>query len=461
VRRLEWAAFNCASAAVVFQLFIPPVLALANNGDFGKITGRFGLYAPYENENKFAATKYTIAAKYRWDSGFRSSESLIAMAALALNKAVSKPGSFDIRCVGAIHAALYLFAFYLLASLAGGMPGWRGAVVLAVGVAVVADAMYVTALNSFYMDTAALVFLLLSTGFYLRALRWRRMRDRIGLLVCLPLLMASKMSHIAMALIFLALILWTRRELGASRAWLATFALAGAAALVMVRLGTPWDYAPIPCFNVIFYQILPQSKNVHTDLVELGLDDSYAAYIGTHSYTSGRMDDPKFERVFSERTGFKRLALFYVRHPSVPWRLLLSGLSEAGRQRADLGNYDKSTGAKEFAESDTFALWSGAKRQVFAWRGGVYLAYTVGVLAALCIAAYRGRGSVPGITIAACAFAAMVAVELLTSSLADVLDIVRHHFLFTAMLDMALVFLLAAVLVEHGDSSDRSRARLR
>jgi len=32
-----------AAFALIWQLFVPPVVSMANNGDFGKLLGRFGL----------------------------------------------------------------------------------------------------------------------------------------------------------------------------------------------------------------------------------------------------------------------------------------------------------------------------------------------------------------------------------------------------------------------------------
>ena len=61
------------------------------------------------------------------------------------------------------------------------------------------DVMYVSGLNSFYMDESAYLFLLLSAVFYLRAIRWRRPADAAGLVVSTVLMTAAKTQHTMLA----------------------------------------------------------------------------------------------------------------------------------------------------------------------------------------------------------------------------------------------------------------------
>src|SRR6185369_6299378 len=98
----------------MYELFTPPVVGMANNGDFGKMIARFNLGAPFENEFKYAATKYNCDLKYHYDSGIYSSELIFVYAALGLNHLVARDGLVDIRAIGAVHSALFLFTLYLL-----------------------------------------------------------------------------------------------------------------------------------------------------------------------------------------------------------------------------------------------------------------------------------------------------------------------------------------------------------
>src|SRR5438874_538096 len=109
-------ALLLAVAAVVFQCFVPPNVGLADNGDFPKIAGQFDVGNPRfsQDVSRFADLKYVVDAKYHWDSQFYSSELLLFAAAFGLDSILGKPDTFDLRLMGAIHAAIFLLAFYRL-----------------------------------------------------------------------------------------------------------------------------------------------------------------------------------------------------------------------------------------------------------------------------------------------------------------------------------------------------------
>src|SRR5712692_7428552 len=114
MRRIEQVALVVSAGILSYQLFLPPVVGLANNGDFGKILGVFSLAAPVEDEYKYAPLKYTFDGSHYYQSGFYSSETLLAAPAVALHKLFAKQRTFDLRLIGAIHAALFLLAFWRL-----------------------------------------------------------------------------------------------------------------------------------------------------------------------------------------------------------------------------------------------------------------------------------------------------------------------------------------------------------
>src|SRR5690242_12728009 len=114
-----------AALVLTWQLMLPPVVGVANNGDFGKVIGYFGMGAPREHEYEFADSKYTFDSAYRFAPGLYSSELLLMPPALALNALLSKDGRFDLRAIGFIHSALFLIAFALFLSLLACLRGWR------------------------------------------------------------------------------------------------------------------------------------------------------------------------------------------------------------------------------------------------------------------------------------------------------------------------------------------------
>ena len=169
--------FTAAVAVVVVQLMLPPVIGVANNGDFSRTYGIFHLTMPVADEVRFADTRYRFDPQVNYFGGFYSSETLLVPAALGLNAILSKDGAFDVRSMGLVHGAMFLAAFYLLLTLLSEAPWGLRWLVGGLALAAFGDVMYVAYLNSFYTDVAAYLFLLLSVVLALRVLRWRRRAD--------------------------------------------------------------------------------------------------------------------------------------------------------------------------------------------------------------------------------------------------------------------------------------------
>src|ERR1700733_4836682 len=90
------------------QLFIPPSVGLANNNDFPKVIGIFDLGTPPGDEYGYADLKYRFDSRYSYNSGYYSSETLLAAVPIILSRAFSKDGSFDLRWMGFVHGLLFL-----------------------------------------------------------------------------------------------------------------------------------------------------------------------------------------------------------------------------------------------------------------------------------------------------------------------------------------------------------------
>jgi len=67
------------------------------------------------------------------------------------------PQIFDLRLMGAVHAALFLFTFYLFLPLVRSLTLVHRWGILLVVLLIFTDVMYVSYFNSLYMDTAALL----------------------------------------------------------------------------------------------------------------------------------------------------------------------------------------------------------------------------------------------------------------------------------------------------------------
>ena len=448
--RIELCTFSAAILVVAFQLFVPPVVGMANNGDFHKVLAGFSLSGDVRDEYKFVSGTLHFGPEHYLKPTYGSSEQLLAFLSIGVNSLFLRDGSYDLRAMGFVHAAPFLMSLWLALPLLRGLSPVRRAICSVVILLVFGDVLYVSQLNSFYMDTAVLVFLLLSVVFICRVLEWGRRGDAIGMLISLLLMAVSKAQHAPLGLAAAVLLSIHPALLlpGFSKA--ARVAVIGVlvAASIYTQQSTHWFYKATPLFSEIFYGVLPRAADPSAELKMLGLDESYRQYIGMHAYVANSpVNDDRFVKEFLTRTSYGRLGLFFLRKPGRALDLLVAGMTEAGRQRPLMGSYDRSAGRPEWAESRAFSSWSGAKARAFEGHGAVYLGYAVGLSIAFLTAVGIRRRTLPcGSLAAGLTLIAMLWAALLISILGDALDPIRHSLVFTALSDLTLVSLALLAL---------------
>ena len=453
MKRERVAFVTCGAAILSWQLLLPPVVGLANNGDFSKTYGVFNMTAPAADEVKFADTRYVFDPQAHYSSRFYSSEQLLLVPALALNSIFSKDGSFDLRFMGIIHAALLLYAAWLFPPLLSDAPLLMRLIGYVLVLLIFGDVMYAAYLNSFYTDVAAYLFLLLGTVLFLRAARWRRKSDTILMGIACVMMTTAKAQHAPLGLWGALLILLSGGKRAARTAIFA--GCLGALAVLWLAKSTPPEYSLRGCFTMAFYQVLPHAKDVARTLTDLGLNDTHRRYIGMHSFSDGSpMDDPQFIAEFQRRISYSTLAWFFLNHPRDAYKALRRSLDSAGRQRPVLGNFDSTAGMPPLAESRSFALWSNVKRGLFEHRGPRFFFSFFGLSAAVAVllGRHRRRLERPEI-LGGYILIMMAATELAISSLADAVDVPRHHLLFYAQFDLLVitaVCLAVKSLVDRG-----------
>lgn len=432
--------FVLAAAAILFyQLILPPVVGLADNGDFVKVIARFNLYARVHNTYQYIDTVYHFLPEKHWVSPFFSIEIPLVYPALWLNSLVSKTGDFDLRCIGVVHGALFLWALWLFAPLLGDARRWIRWTIYALVILVFCDVMYVNTLNSFYMDEPALLFLLLTVVFFLRVLKWRRKFDAVALMLCPFLMVSAKGQHALLGIWIAALFVAASNALRPVRPvqWRAAGVCLIAASLLMLWKAQPADYTADAVYNVVFEEILPHSHNVSRTLADLGLEDADRSHMNMKAFLPGSgMDDPVFRARFIRTLSFGKLAVFYIRHPAVTYKTIRDGLSKAGAQHA-FGNFDTSTGYPPFTESQAFSVWSGIKRHFFNDRGPRFLFAFLALATVLGILAFRQRYELPkGALAAVVCLIGGAFTEMGLATLCDSMDLTRHCLIFFVLFDM-------------------------
>src|SRR5215831_13451014 len=109
LRLSEALALAAVAAILIFILFVPPSVGLADDGDFNRVTRAFSFDAAAPDNDdrwyKYVFLDYRFDPAWHWWGGFPTSEMLLVIAALGLNGFVAEPGMFDLRVMGAVHVA--------------------------------------------------------------------------------------------------------------------------------------------------------------------------------------------------------------------------------------------------------------------------------------------------------------------------------------------------------------------
>jgi len=441
------------------QLLIPPIVGLADNHDYDRVMGWFGIVPAGVPEEQryvdYVERDYDVRLGQFAGGGYLSSELGFAALAVALSPLVPSPADLDLRVVGAVHGAALLAALWLL--LVGVRPLHPAARITAAALAVLilTDVAYVAYLNSFYSEPASLVFLLAFAGL---ALSWLGAGMpggwlRVGVLASAVGLITSKPQNGVLGLVLAGAALWLAtgaraRGAGATRFLVLTAVGLAVGSLVYVSVA-PSAIRRNVAYHAVFWEILPNSPAPLEDAAALGLDPAWLRFSRTTAFApESGMSDPAFRRDFLRAVGPEEIAGFYLRRPGRVAAAIGRGATAALEMRpAGLANVERRTGAPPRTQTSAFSIWSSAKRRLL----GSSAPLVAVVLAAALIVPLRRRRSV-GASRAVddrllALFATMAVAELGIVVLGEGdLDLARRLFLFHALVDLCAAGLAVAAV---------------
>ena len=446
----RWAAITMAivAAILIYQLFIPPSIGLADNGDFSRILGAVGL--EYSTDNladrhfNYFVPKYKFGASGEWDALVWTSENLLVLGAMAANRLGGAAGMFDVRALGAIHVALFLVAVWLLLRLSARLgPATRSVISLLLAL-VFCDVGYAAYFNSLYSETASFLFLLLTLAAAMRLAEAPDSLPRLGVwLAACALFVSAKPQNGLLAIPLAGYGFWVAygRAHGRGRALVACSA-ALLAAPIASSMSTPKWMMKHFMYNAVFYELLRNSATPRQDLQELGLNPEFEEYRGTNIFSLDiPVEEPAFEAAFFDRIGPARLGLFYLRHPGRLAGVAQRAAQSAFSQRpAYLGNFEKSCGRGPGAQSREFQLWSKLRESAAPrslWFVGIFFVGSAGV--ALAVFPKTGSRQLRAAMVLQLALAAMAIEQLLVAEAAcGQYELGKHLFLFNLLFDLCL-----------------------
>lgn len=469
-KALDLAFFACVFALVVWQLFVPPALSVANDHDFEKILGRLCLgpaptqLTPYFDYTVF---RYTYDADSCIEWPMRTTNEPPFHAALWLNHLLYSKTDFDLRFMGAVYGLIFLAGFVSLQRALRHLPLPLSIAAQIAWILVTCNAVYVPMLNTLYFD--ALSFATLTGALSSVALVMLRptagAREILTASLWLAVLAGSKGQHAPLALLFIPG-LWL--QCFASRALAAraigTVMILAAAWLSLTTM--PGFYQGEATFNALFYRILPQVENPAAWLAETKIPVTWTRYSGEVAFAEDvPLRDPYYEEQFGKRFGAADLIRLYFRHPSAAWMIACENLEEASMDRVRmrmsgashrLGNYPESLRRPPQTVSHFFTVWAAVKAAIFGDRPLAYAAFILAVIALAWKLAPRGYAMNCLLATVTAALAVEFAICML-----DGADGGRHLTIFSYLLDLLVcanaVFALRRFLFKPAASSDTAR----
>jgi hypothetical protein len=450
-RLIAGAAVALSAIALTLQLLIPPIVGLANEGDFERVMGYAGFqYLTQERSEKFyehIVTRFAIISPGWYSSGYLTSEIPLAYSARLASELIRPRRLFDIRILGAVHSVILMLAIWILLRACRCLHPLAQGLLAALLFVVYTDVGYAAAFNSFFAQTASFLFLLLTVAVSVEGNRRGALEGSllIPFFLSAALFVSSKPQEAIHGPLLALWGLWLS-GFRPARGWRQP-AIWFALGLCLFAL---WYYRQTPkagirnvgLFHTVFHELLQNSPDPQRDIDELGLDRDMARYIGMHAYMpQAPMTDPTFQARFFDRFGYGKVVAFYLRHPARLLDRLRRAAPAAFRLRPKyLGNFEKTTGVPPRTKATRFALWSDLRAKLESRAVLWLLLFFGGNLAAVAIAWVRAscqtRIFLAGILV--CLL--LASLEFVVCALADSLDdLGRHLFVFDALFDLVLI----------------------
>jgi hypothetical protein len=396
--RFEAAVLTLFLLAGVYQLFIPPLIGIADNGDFERTRIPNGLLRiPEETTDQrfnFFHSKFAIVPKK--DFGiyyFHSSTHLFVAVARWLNEHFVNRRIFDIRVLAAVYLTCFLLGIYLvLRASCEWKFKWR--CLLAVSLLVMfTDTAYTAYFSSFYSEPTALVALPAIVG--CTALLIYRRRAAVisltGYFIAATVLVTAKPMYVPFAAIFIPFGIYLARL----TAFRYRYVLAAALSCGLLALGV-WYQSFTPewlrmkaSYIAIFSNLLQDSPDPGADLTALNLKPEWIRYIGSTPYDddSPAVIDPAFPAEFSKRVRTLTIPKFLLTHPAQLYRVATDIAPQFVITEPDYAGYYEESSGKP-ALSQPVAVWSSIRAHIFPARLWLLILYFVSGVMAL-VAGFR------------------------------------------------------------------------
>lgn len=417
------AAALAAIIIVGIALMIPPIIGLADNGDFYRIINNQGLYKldrfADDQYLNYASSKFGIYEYFdEYAEGLVSTQIPFILLAKAFNAVFATDGLFDIRFLSIIYllylaAALYLLVDYTSQKASGAAKY----LIAALSVFVFADTGYTEYFNSFYAEALVLVSFLMAMA---TALLMTQKRYNPYLLLAISLincfiLTGAKQQNAPLGVLFgimyiiLAFIMGKSKDQPSEEGLVIVNAdngtsgtkpyilnkrmfkvIATSLGMLMCVAGVgvyvliPQEFVNINSYHAMTRGILMSSENPEQTLDEFGIDKQYSMLnnsIYYERYPIVDVDSQILEDTFYSKYNFISIAMHYITHPDKLYKMIGVTTGEAYNiAPVSYGTYERVAGKEPAARTDYFSLYSTLKPAIVPKTAGFVIVWMIAVL---------------------------------------------------------------------------------
>jgi len=443
---------------LIYQMFIPPIVGLADNGDFSRIMNKVGIQVG-DGKEYMGNINLQFPISFHYDTGgYQSSELIFVVTSIFLNSIVSKDGLFHLLSLGIVHLIALLAAIAVVAYGVSQSKIRSKWVVLACILIFFTDVGYVSYMNSIYSEPATLIFLTLTIGIVLLiAIQVNNQSVSIGwalfYFVTAFLFVIAKPQNAAMGIPLALLGYWLMRHVRPPKViekWRTQIVLVLSIGLVvgsflLFAFGLPNYYRSGDLWNSVFLEIIGTSQNPEQDLRELGLPPEMIIYKGKYAFAEG-VNRNAYEE-FQHSWLYFRIFKFYLLHPGRLFSLMDSSTSQAFElQQSNLGNFVSSEAFGSYDKSQAFTFWNKLRMAVLPKSIWTLVGLFVINLGTVWVRIKKFDHSKSSLLLSELHLTIifMAVFQYLTVLMAEgTFELVKHMFLFNLLIDITFVFLIA------------------
>ncbi|KLE16658.1 hypothetical protein [Clostridium sp. C8] len=363
----------------IITLFIPPIIGMADNGDYYRIISQNDLYhLPKENEDIFFGYFNKSYGIYKYNNELEttliSTQSTFIKLAIFIDKLITKDDVFDIRFLSIIYIIIQAVALYFISRvLLEDINNKKYKVILVFLITIIfSDTAYIAYYNSFYGESVNICCFLYSIGIFLYMCKFNKFNINNLILfgISTYLLLGSKqqLSPIGiLASILLVRVIFLKRDIKVRivSIILIIFLITNS---VYFYKSIKGDFDYINRYHAITRGVLLYEERADEILNNFDIYNQYSLLQNEIFFEKIPMINPDDERLkedFYSKYSVFGILLYYIKNPKALIKMCDLAFKNSYSIRPKvMGNYEKSEGKAYGKRSNFFVLWSSFKESI-------------------------------------------------------------------------------------------------